>query len=102
MLWLPCLQLDRLGVVRVEGLGVALEAGGIKDEGGDKVGVDVGRRAAILQVALVVAARGEGGRGTRVSVSRRRGSKEMRGRKTHTHTHTHTHTERERERERER
>jgi hypothetical protein len=48
------LEVDALSVVLVECLGVALEAGGIEDQGGDKVGVDVGGRAAVLEVALVV------------------------------------------------
>ena len=51
----PALNADGLGVVAIEHLGVALEDAGVEDEGGHNVGIDVGRRAAALHVALVVA-----------------------------------------------
>jgi len=42
-------QKDRL--LLVKGLGITLEAGGVKDESSNNVGVDVGRGAAVLKVA---------------------------------------------------
>ena len=43
--------LEEVGGLVVEDLGVTLEASGVKDEGGDDVGVDVGGGAAVLEVA---------------------------------------------------
>ena len=47
--------LDRLGLVTIKGLGITLEAGGVKNKSGHDIGVDVGGRAAVLEVALVIA-----------------------------------------------
>jgi len=47
--------LDRLGLVTIKGVGITLEAGGVKNKSGHDIGVDVGGRAAVLEVALVIA-----------------------------------------------
>ena len=47
--------LDRLGLVTIKGVGITLETGGVKNKSGHDIGVDVGGRAAVLEVALVIA-----------------------------------------------
>ena len=47
--------LNRLGLVTIKGVGITLEAGGVKNKSGHDIGVDVGGRAAVLEVALVIA-----------------------------------------------